>query len=153
LGTDKATQELAAQAAGVLTILAKEGATVPVDAVIAQIDTAAKAPSSPSPLVGEGGSRSEPGEGKKSKTVPSPAGAAPPPSPARGEAPARAPRSPEPGPAADIPSPAAARILAEADLSPSQVKGTGPGGRITKEDALKAQESGIRSQEARPANG
>ncbi|MEN2993267.1 MAG: 2-oxoglutarate dehydrogenase complex dihydrolipoyllysine-residue succinyltransferase [Bacteroidia bacterium] len=34
--------------------------------------------------------------------------------------------------------PAAARILAEKGLTPAQVTGTGPGGRITKEDALRA---------------
>ena len=44
LGTDKATQELAAPVAGVLKILAKEGDTVAVNAVIAEIDTEAKAP-------------------------------------------------------------------------------------------------------------
>jgi 2-oxoglutarate dehydrogenase E2 component (dihydrolipoamide succinyltransferase) len=44
LGTDKATQELAAPAAGVLRHRAKEGDTVAVDAVIAEIDTSAKAP-------------------------------------------------------------------------------------------------------------
>src|SRR5262249_50524408 len=51
--------------------------------------------------------------------------------------------------------PAAARVLAEAGLSPSQVKGSGPDGRITKEDALRVQESGDRKQETatRPANG
>ncbi|MDB5308922.1 MAG: dihydrolipoyllysine-residue succinyltransferase [Gemmataceae bacterium] len=49
LGTDKATQEVAAPVAGVLKILAKEGATVAVDAVVAQIDTDAKAPAAASP--------------------------------------------------------------------------------------------------------
>jgi 2-oxoglutarate dehydrogenase E2 component (dihydrolipoamide succinyltransferase) len=44
LGTDKATQEVAAPVAGVLKILAKEGETVAVDAVVASIDTDAKAP-------------------------------------------------------------------------------------------------------------
>ncbi len=43
LGTDKATQEVAAQVAGVLKILVKEGETVAVDAVVASIDTDAKA--------------------------------------------------------------------------------------------------------------
>ena len=47
LGTDKATQEVAAQVAGVLKILVKEGETVAVDAVVASIDTDAKAPASP----------------------------------------------------------------------------------------------------------
>src|SRR5262249_6308159 len=127
LGTDKATQEVAAPTAGVLKHLVKEGATVPVDAVIAQIDTAAKAPA----------------EAAKAKpTAPASADGA------RGE-------SLPPAAATGIPSPAAARVLAEAGLSPSQVKGSGPDGRITKEDALRVQESGDRKQETatRPANG
>jgi len=44
LGTDKATQEVAAPVAGVLKILVKEGETVAVGAVVATIDTSAKAP-------------------------------------------------------------------------------------------------------------
>ena len=37
-----------------------------------------------------------------------------------------------------IPSPAAARVLAEAGVKPGDVTGTGPGGRILKEDAVAA---------------
>jgi 2-oxoglutarate dehydrogenase E2 component (dihydrolipoamide succinyltransferase) len=44
MGTDKASQEIVAPAAGVLKHLAKEGDTVAVGAVVAQIDTDAKAP-------------------------------------------------------------------------------------------------------------
>src|SRR5438067_4565465 len=44
LGTDKATQEVAAPVAGRLKHRAKEGDTVAVDAVVAEIDTDAKAP-------------------------------------------------------------------------------------------------------------
>ena len=60
LGTDKATQEVAAQVAGVLKILVKEGETVAVDAVVASIDTDAKAPpplaaSRPAPAEAPGG--------------------------------------------------------------------------------------------------
>ncbi|MDQ2656047.1 MAG: 2-oxoglutarate dehydrogenase complex dihydrolipoyllysine-residue succinyltransferase [Bacteroidota bacterium] len=41
--------------------------------------------------------------------------------------------------AAGHPSPAAAKIIDEKGMSPNQVQGTGVGGRITKEDAQKAQ--------------
>lgn len=41
--------------------------------------------------------------------------------------------------AAGHPSPAAAKILSEKGIETKDVKGSGPGGRITKEDALKAQ--------------
>lgn len=37
------------------------------------------------------------------------------------------------------PSPAAAKIMAEKDLKPEDIQGTGPGGRIIKEDIQKAQ--------------
>ncbi len=44
LGTDKATQEVAAPVAGQLKIVVPEGQTVAVGAVVARIDTSAKAP-------------------------------------------------------------------------------------------------------------
>src|SRR5438067_8261910 len=47
LGTDKATQEVAAPVAGRLRHRAKEGDTVAVDAVVAEIDTDAKAAVAP----------------------------------------------------------------------------------------------------------
>lgn len=43
------------------------------------------------------------------------------------------------------PSPAASKILSEKGLSPSQITGSGPGGRIIKEDALKASVSSQQS--------
>ncbi|HEY3789449.1 MAG TPA: 2-oxoglutarate dehydrogenase complex dihydrolipoyllysine-residue succinyltransferase [Urbifossiella sp.] len=103
LGTDKATQEIPAPVAGVLKILAKEGATVAVDAVVAEINTDAKAPTSPDRKGGE------------SLASPDRKG---------GE-------SPSPGPAAT-------RLLAEANLKPADVPGSGPGGRVTKGDVLAA---------------
>ncbi|MBX2941461.1 MAG: 2-oxoglutarate dehydrogenase complex dihydrolipoyllysine-residue succinyltransferase [Cyclobacteriaceae bacterium] len=50
--------------------------------------------------------------------------------------------------AAGHPSPAAGKILAEKGISPDQVSGTGVGGRITMEDAAKAQASQPRPTEA-----
>jgi 2-oxoglutarate dehydrogenase E2 component (dihydrolipoamide succinyltransferase) len=47
----------------------------------------------------------------------------------------------EPGYAAGHASPAAAKILAEKGISSSEIKGTGVGGRVTKEDAVKAEKS------------
>jgi 2-oxoglutarate dehydrogenase E2 component (dihydrolipoamide succinyltransferase) len=114
LGTDKATQEVAAPVAGRLRHRAKEGDTVAVDAVVAEIDTDAKAAETQA-----SGGRQPPDEPKKNQG-------------------ADAPRSPEP-------SPAASRVLAESGLKPADVPGTGPGGRVTKGDALAAA--------AKPANG
>lgn len=57
-------------------------------------------------------------------------------------APASAPKQQAPAPAAPkheaVPSPAAARVLAEAGVSAADVAGTGPNGRILKEDAVAA---------------
>src|SRR6185437_3003372 len=95
LGTDKATQEVPAPVAGVLKILAKEGATVAVDSVVAEINTQAS-----------GGHKSAvPASGKGM-------------------------------PAAPSPGPAATRLLAESGLKPSDVAGTGPGGRVIKGDVI-----------------
>ena len=56
-------------------------------------------------------------------------------------APAPAPKveAPAPSYATGTPSPAAKKILEEKQIPASQVSGTGKGGRITKDDALKAQ--------------
>lgn len=48
--------------------------------------------------------------------------------------------------AAGHPSPAAAKILDEKGVAPSQVSGSGVGGRITKDDAVKAQPSAAPQQ-------
>ncbi len=64
---------------------------------------------------------------------------------AAGVAPAAAPAAPTPTAPAAAPAPgparvmpAAARVLGEAGVSPAAVAGTGPGGRITKTDAVAA---------------
>lgn len=48
------------------------------------------------------------------------------------------------------PSPAASKILAEKGISASEVKGTGVGGRITKEDALNAQKTASTAPKTAP---
>ena len=110
--TDKVVLEVPAPAAGVLSELVEaDGATVAADQVIARIDTEAKA------------------------------GAA---------APAAAPAAPAaatPGPAAppaaaaaksDVLMPAAAKLMADNQLAPGSVPGTGRDGRVTKGDVLGA---------------
>jgi 2-oxoglutarate dehydrogenase E2 component (dihydrolipoamide succinyltransferase) len=125
LGTDKATQEIPAPVAGVLKILAKEGATVAVDAVVAEINTDAKAPTSPDRKGGE--SLASPDrKGGESLASPDRKGGESLASPDR-----KGGESPSPGPAAT-------RLLAEANLKPADVPGSGPGGRVTKGDVLAA---------------
>ena len=46
------------------------------------------------------------------------------------------------------PSPAAAKILAEKGIRPDQISGSGPGGRILKEDAIKAETSKIEDKKS-----
>ncbi|MDX2136258.1 MAG: 2-oxoglutarate dehydrogenase complex dihydrolipoyllysine-residue succinyltransferase [Saprospiraceae bacterium] len=111
--TEKANQELTAEKAGKLTWVAKEGDDLDVGALFARIDTDAA--------------------GATTTAAPPPAVAAPVPS-----APAPAAPAPATSAAAGHPSPAAAKILKESGVNPADVNGSGVGGRITKEDALKA---------------
>jgi 2-oxoglutarate dehydrogenase E2 component (dihydrolipoamide succinyltransferase) len=128
LESDKAAQTVAAPVAGVLRIKVKAGEVVPVGAVVAEIDPAGV----PKPAAQASGGRQPP----------EPAATAP--TPTRG---ADAPRSPAP-----VASPAAQRVLAERGLDAAQIPGTGPRGLVTKEDAVKFQETGDRRQES-GANG
>ena len=121
--SDKATLELPAEASGVITLKAQEGDSVAVGQVVCLIDTDATAPAESAAPKAE---------------APAPAPAAPVATPA----PAPAPKVEAPAPASYAtgePSPAAKKILAEKQIPANQVSGTGKGGRITKEDALKAQ--------------
>ena len=121
--SDKATLELPAEASGVITLKAQEGDSVAVGQVVCLIDTDAAAPAESATPKAE---------------TPAPAPAAPVVAPA----PAPAPKVEVPAPASYAtgePSPAAKKILAEKQIPANQVSGTGKGGRITKEDALKAQ--------------
>jgi 2-oxoglutarate dehydrogenase E2 component (dihydrolipoamide succinyltransferase) len=129
MGTDKASQEVVAPVAGVVKHLVKEGETVAIGAVVAQIDTDAKAPAAqatPTPASG-GGSLGEAGGVRK------------PPE----EKPATVAEK-----SSGVPSPAATRVLAEAGVSASDVKGTGRDGRITKEDAVTATQSAAQTNGA-----
>ena len=117
--SDKATLELPAEASGVITLKAKEGDSVAVGQVVCLIDTDAAdaaAPKTETPKV------EAPAPAQVSPIAPAPVAPAAPTSYATGEA-----------------SPAAKKILAEKEIPANEVKGTGKGGRITKEDALNAQ--------------
>ncbi len=110
--SDKATFELTAEANGVLEHVAKEGDTLEIGALICKIKVTDGAPAKKA--ASEGSSQA-------TEIVESPTG--------------------EPGYAAGHASPAAAKILAEKGMSSSEIKGTGVGGRVTKEDAVKAEKS------------
>jgi 2-oxoglutarate dehydrogenase E2 component (dihydrolipoamide succinyltransferase) len=122
LGTDKATQEVPSPFAGLLQIVVPEGKTVAVGAVVARIDTSATPPAEkPAPI----------------KPTPTPPPTASVRQGSQTTEPDSVPASRDAAPLL-APSPAAARVLAEAGLQPREVIGTGPGGRVTKGDALEA---------------
>lgn len=130
LESDKATFELNAEAAGVLTTKGNEGDTIKVGDLIAEIDTDAKRP--------EGAAPAPAAKAKEDKKVDAP------------KAEAKAPEA-NTSYASGTPSPAAHKILSEKGIDPKQVVGTGKDGRITKSDALAAELS-VTSNEAKTRN-
>ena len=127
--SDKATLELPAEASGVITLKAKEGDSVAVGQVVCLIDTDAAAPAQSAAPVAEVPKAEAPA------AVVAPVAPAPVATPAGATGAPAASNSYATGEA----SPAAKKILAEKEIPANEVKGTGKGGRITKEDALNAQ--------------
>ena len=125
LETDKAAVEIAATESGVLRHARQVGEVVRVDDVLARIEPGAVPASAPAPQV-------------SSAARVAPAPAVVPPSPVR---PAAAPASSAasaPAPvAATTLSPAVRRLVQEHGLEPSSMTGSGPGGRLLKEDVLR----------------
>ena len=112
--SDKATLDLPAEESGVITLKAEEGDAVAVGQIVCLIDTSAKAP------------KTNKVEKKEKvfevvKSVDKPKEITVENSFAKG-----------------TPSPAASKILSEKNIPTSSVTGSGRGGRITKDDALKA---------------
>jgi 2-oxoglutarate dehydrogenase E2 component (dihydrolipoamide succinyltransferase) len=112
LDSDKATLDLPAEKSGVITLKAEEGDAVAVGQVVCLIDTDAKAPKAKK-------------EQEKPITIIKPFEEA------------HEPKL-ENSFANGTPSPAASKILSEKNIPSSSVSGSGRGGRITKDDALKA---------------
>ena len=134
LETDKASVEVVAETAGTLTTKAEEGDTVEIGAIVGTIEE------------GEGGNKAAaPAEASSSN------GAAdtPPPLDAAGQS-----QQAHPDLKGHL-SPATRRVVEENQLDPSKIEGTGRGGRLTKEDAMKATSGGATStpatQEAKSA--
>jgi 2-oxoglutarate dehydrogenase E2 component (dihydrolipoamide succinyltransferase) len=145
LETEKVTVEVPAPASGVLSaIMVKEGATVAVGSVLGAIGE------------GDGKAKPAPAPAKAETAAPQPA---PQPSPA--PTPVKPPEPPkmqpaalerEPTPREEVsdggngkdnggmpPSPAARKYLAEADISPVSVVGSGRRGQVLKQDVLAAE--------------
>jgi pyruvate dehydrogenase E2 component (dihydrolipoamide acetyltransferase) len=136
ISTDKVDTEIPAPASGVLSeVLVEEGKTVAISTVVGRINEAG----------GNGASAPAPAAAKQAP-APSPAPAPPPPPRAAqpvAPPPPPAPRAPEPQPVAYSAesessngplSPLVRKMAREYGIDLHQVKGTGMGGRITKQD-------------------
>lgn len=111
LESDKATFELTAEKAGTLKTIANEGDTLQIGAPVCSIE--------------EGGKQVD-----TKQSAPK----------AESKEPVAKSEEVKAGTyAAGVPSPSAAKILAEKGVDAAEVKGSGVGGRLTKEDALKAE--------------
>jgi pyruvate dehydrogenase E2 component (dihydrolipoyllysine-residue acetyltransferase) len=155
ISTDKVDTEVPSPASGTLTqILVQEGETVDVGTKVGQIggSGAAEAPApaaepEPAPAVEEApepATAEAAAEADAASPAESPAPTAPEPSAAPPAAPAQAPS----GNGKAFVSPVVARIAGEHGIDPSQVPGTGSGGRVTKKDILAFVESGGAQQQA-----
>ncbi|MFW5658919.1 MAG: 2-oxoglutarate dehydrogenase complex dihydrolipoyllysine-residue succinyltransferase [Bacteroidota bacterium] len=137
--SDKAMLTLYAEKSGKLSIKVEAGEEVEVGAVVALIDTDAEGGGS------DDGAADAQSEDKGEESSDSKAAAT---ASAKAESKSDEDDGEEDGAAAGQPSPAARRILEDNDISPEDVKGTGRGGRITKEDAQKAVEAKQSGQSA-----
>jgi 2-oxoglutarate dehydrogenase E2 component (dihydrolipoamide succinyltransferase) len=121
--SDKATFELPAEANGILKIVAKEKETLPIGGLICKIEVMEG-----EPVKSESSSSTQSASSSQSSAS-------------------------DKSYASGHPSPAAAKILDEKGISASQVQGSGVGGRITKEDATKAQQGAKQEPAKQAASG
>jgi 2-oxoglutarate dehydrogenase E2 component (dihydrolipoamide succinyltransferase) len=120
ISTDKVDTEVPSPASGVVSeILVQEGETVEVGTLLARIGGAPAATTPTAPPEPEAVPEATPAE----------ATAEPAPAPAAAE-----PEAPASGNGRSFVSPVVARIAAEHGIDPTQVPGTGGGGRVTKKD-------------------
>jgi 2-oxoglutarate dehydrogenase E2 component (dihydrolipoamide succinyltransferase) len=145
--SEKATLEVPSPGAGLLRrILRKPGDTVAVGEVIAEIEEGTRPVPRPQRKAQDGNGDGN-GHGQASN-------AASPPSPPSSSGPA--PSSPAPSPAERPETstlrapPSARRLLAETGLPASEVKGTGRGGRISRQDVVRTLEERGREEAPPP---
>jgi 2-oxoglutarate dehydrogenase E2 component (dihydrolipoamide succinyltransferase) len=163
VSTDKVDTEVPSPISGVLTeIRVAEGDTVPVGTVIAVVGDASAAPAAAAPaasaavvtstLASSNVSAPPPPSATVAEEAPA---AAPAPAPVA-STPAPAP-APTPAPAATssessaVLSPVVRKLIAENKLNAAAITGTGPGGRITRDDVLAAISRGGATSAPAPA--
>ena len=172
ISTDKVDAEIPSPAAGVLSdIKVGEGQTVPINTIVALIETDAGAAIATEAPASKPAPPPKPAPAPAAKQAAAPATDAPPAAaPSRPAAPpARAAAAPAAGPvsfpkASDMAaagagaeeirrvrsSPVVRKIAAENQIDIGQIEGTGSGGRVSKKDILAALESGV-TRAAAPA--
>ena len=142
VSTDKVDTEVPSPISGVLTeIRVAEGDTVPVGTVIAVVGdasaaaapaAAASAPAAPASTLASSNVSAEP-------PAPATAPVSPPPSATTAPAPTSTPVPAETsGESSTVLSPVVRKLIAENNLNVASISGTGPGGRITRDDVLAA---------------
>lgn len=155
LESDKANMELVAECTGRLKVLKPEGETVAVGDVVATIEEGAAEPGDEPADEGAAKPADEPAAEPAKKRAEEPANATPPETPeskVETEPPSQKEAAPTPPASEHKPlSPAVRRIVEEEKLDPGKIAGTGPGGRVTKADAMAAAEAKAPAAASRPA--
>jgi len=145
ISTDKVDTEIPSPAAGTLSeVLVEEGKTVGINTVVARISEGASdgaAPAEkpaeaapPAPKAEEPAKVAEPASVKKAVESPAPSAPAAPAPAAPAPAPPATPQADGAGEAGGPLSPLVRRMARENNIDLGRVKGTGAGGRITKQD-------------------
>ena len=147
--TDKVTLEIVAEADGVLSIKVPEGEMVAIGAVVGTLDTDAAAQAMDKPVSDKQEDKVESTSASAEVEAPKSAPEGAPAAPAAGVA---EPAAPQAEPLTDGPvfqrgegvifAPSVRRLIAEKNLDPAKIAGTGPGSRITKSDVVLYLESG-----------
>ena len=137
--SDKATLELPAEAAGVITLKAEEGDLIEVGAVCCLIDTDAKPP--------KGAKKPAPAKAAEEPLEEKPAAKA---QPAPAPVAAVAPKNTN---VSGHPSPAAKKMMADQGISQGSIAGSGRDGRVLKQDVIEALSAGFDPSSAMAQGG
>jgi 2-oxoglutarate dehydrogenase E2 component (dihydrolipoamide succinyltransferase) len=147
--TDKVTLEVVAEADGVLAIKVPEGETVAIGDMVGTLETDATVDAADQPVIDKGKEEIEAAPVEAEPTAPQLDTESAPAAPMAG---AVEPAVIQQKPVAETTAysdaeraqfaPSVRRLMAEKNLDPAQITGTGPGGRITKSDVVLYLESG-----------